>query len=270
MCDVFCDSCDTNSSYYNGTLDAIVKIYKKDGIMGLYSGLPSSLVGVASQNFAYFYWYGLIRDAYIRRTGRRNFSTATELILGAIAGALGQIFTIPVSVITTKQQTNTKPISFVGTAKEVIDDDGITGLWRGLKASLVLVVNPSITYGSFERLKAILYPGKTVLLPGQNFLLGALSKAMATIATQPMIVAKVMQQSSDKKRRQYKSFVDALAYLYKNEGIPGLFKGIGPQISKGVLVQGLLFMFKDQVELFVILLLRLVQARLKRGLLVAA
>jgi hypothetical protein len=218
-------------------------------------------VGVASQNFAYFYWYGLIRDAYIRRTGRRNFSTATELILGAIAGALGQIFTIPVSVITTKQQTreDDKVNSFFGTAKEVIDDDGISGLWRGLKASLVLVVNPSITYGSFERLKAIMYPGKISLSPGENFLLGALSKAMATIATQPMIVAKVMQQSSDKKRRQYKSFVDALGYLYKNEGPRGLFKGIGPQISKGVIVQGLLFMFKDQVELFVILLFRFAQ-----------
>ncbi|ANB14633.1 Ant1p [Sugiyamaella lignohabitans] len=183
-------------------------------------------------------------------------------MLGALAGALAQIFTIPISVVTTKQQTSDVQQSLVATAKDVIGEDGVSGLWRGLKASLVLVVNPSITYGSFERLKQVLFANKPTLSAGDNFLLGALSKAMATIATQPMIVAKVMQQSSDKRRRQYKSFVDALVYLSKNEGLKGLFKGLGPQISKGVLVQGLLFMIKDQVELFLILFFRLIKQRL--------
>jgi hypothetical protein len=244
---------------YNSTLDGIRKLYAENGILGLYSGLPGSLIGVASTNFAYFYWYGLIRGTYLKRN--KSVSTAMELVLGAVAGALAQIFTIPVSVITTKQQTSEKRQSLAATAKDVIADDGISGLWRGLKASLVLVINPSITYGSFERLKKVMFPTKSVLTAGENFLLGAISKAMATIATQPMIVAKVMQQSSDKRRKHYKSFVDALSYLFHNEGIKGLFKGLGPQISKGVIVQGLLFMFKDQVELLMVLLFRLVKSR---------
>lgn len=71
---------------------------------------------------------------------------------------------------------------------------------------------------------------------------------MATVATQPMIVAKVMTQSKPKAgEKRFNSFIDALAYLFKNEGMRGLFKGIGPQISKGVLVQGLLFMFRDRM-----------------------
>jgi hypothetical protein len=246
---------------YNGIADAFQKILKEEGIRGLYRGMPGSLIGVASTNFAYFYWYGLIRSMATKRWGNK-ISTPAELGVGALAGALAQIFTIPVSVVTTRQQTsgskNEKSKGLIATTKDVIQDDGVTALWTGLKASLVLVVNPSITYGSFERLKAILFPNKAVLSPYENFVIGALSKVMATLVTQPMIVAKVMQQSAGKK---YKNFIQILIQLMKTDGPIGLYKGIGPQISKAVLVQGLLFMFKDQVELFMILLFRLIQKR---------
>ena len=58
----------------------------------------------------------------------------------------------------------------IATAKEVIDsEDGVSGLWRGLKASLVLVVNPAITYGAYERLKPIIFPNSTNLRPWEAF-----------------------------------------------------------------------------------------------------
>lgn len=247
--------------HYDGTVDALKKIYASAGVAGLYQGLPSCLLGVASTNFAYFYWYGFIRDSYIKRNPGKALSTPIELLLGAVAGALAQVFTIPVAVITTRQQTSDAKSrqGLVATAKSVIADDGISGLWRGLKASLVLVINPSITYGSFERLRTLMFKGKLHLSPGENFMLGAMSKAMATIATQPMIVAKVMQQSKT-KGQQFNSFVQALVFLFKEEGILGMWKGVGPQISKGIIVQGLLFMIKDQVELFIVLLFRLMKA----------
>lgn len=56
------------------------------------------------------------------------------------------------------------------TAREVINsEDGWSGLWRGMKASLVLVVNPAITYGAYQRLRDVLYPGKTSLRPFEAF-----------------------------------------------------------------------------------------------------
>ena len=99
-------------------------------------------------------------------------STATELVLGAIAGAVAQVFTIPVAVVTTRQQTQSKSErkGLRETAREIIEgEDGPSGLWRGLKASLVLVVNPAITYGAYERLKTVIFPGKTRLTPGEAF-----------------------------------------------------------------------------------------------------
>lgn len=144
-----------------------------EGIEGLYSGIHGSLIGVASTNFAYFYWYSVVRTLYISYQSLPKMpNTATELSLGAVAGAIAQIFTIPVSVVTTRQQTQAKgeKKGLYDTGLEVVQsEDGWTGLWRGLKASLVLVVNPAITYGAYERLRELLFAGKKNLRPWEAF-----------------------------------------------------------------------------------------------------
>jgi len=79
--------------------------------------------------------------------------------------------------------------------------------------------------------------------------LGAMSKSLATIATQPLIVAKVGLQSRPPPARDgkpFKSFIEVMSYIIDHDGILGLFKGIAPQITKGALVQGLLMMTKER------------------------
>lgn len=241
--------------------------------------MTGSLAGVASTNFAYFYWYSVVRSLYIQYAkSAAPPSTAIELSLGAAAGAVAQLCTIPVAVVTTRQQTQAKDErkGFLATAQEVVNsEDGVSGLWRGLKASLVLVVNPAITYGAYERLKLVFFPGKNNLKPWEAFgeappslmksccshrvavvvadlviaVLGAMSKALATIATQPLIVAKVGLQSKPPAVRQgkpFKSFTEVMKFIIDNEGLLGLFKGIGPQILKGLLVQGILMTIKER------------------------
>jgi len=267
--------------HYTSTMDALSKIVDDEGVMGLYSGINGALIGVASTNFAYFYWYSVVRTLYLSsQTLPKPPTTAIELSLGAVAGAVAQVFTIPVSVVTTRQQTQPKieRKGLLDTGREVVNsEDGWTGLWRGLKASLVLVVNPAITYGAYQRLKDLVYPGKTHLRPFEAFFLGALSKSIATIVTQPLIVAKVGLQSRPPPARQgkpFKSFVEVMKFIVENEGPLALFKGLLPQITKGVLVQGLLMMTKERMEiLFVVLfayLRRLRSAKLQQAATAAA
>ena len=162
-----------DEAHYASALDAIRKIVDDEGIAGLYSGINGSLIGVASTNFAYFYWYSVVRTLYLSSQKiTKPPNTATELSLGAVAGAVAQVFTIPVSVITTRQQTQPKgdKKGLMDTGREVVlSEDGWTGLWRGLKASLVLVVNPAITYGAYQRLRELFFPGKTNLRPWESF-----------------------------------------------------------------------------------------------------
>ncbi|OHF00571.1 hypothetical protein CORC01_04110 [Colletotrichum orchidophilum] len=257
------DPSDPAEPHYSSTWDALSKIVADDGVKGLYAGMSGSLLGVASTNFAYFYWYSVARALYLRsaKTSAPP-STFVELSLGAVAGAVAQLCTIPVAVITTRQQTQrkTERKGFIDTAREVIDgEDGPFGLWRGLKASLVLVVNPAITYGAYERLKEVILPGKNNLKPWEAFLLGAASKSLATIATQPLIVAKVGLQSRpppERKGKPFSSFVEVMNFILEREGVAGLFKGMGPQILKGLLVQGILMMTKERMELLFVLFFR--------------
>ncbi|PHH58588.1 hypothetical protein CDD82_2873 [Ophiocordyceps australis] len=220
------DDKSNNETNYTSACDAITRIIDEEGIQGLYAGLSGSLIGVASTNFAYFYWYTVARTLYAKSTKSQTTppSIAIELTLGAVAGALAQLFTIPVAVITTRQQT--APVGerkgLLATAREVVDGpDGITGLWRGLKASLVLVVNPAITYGAYERLRPVFFPQELKLRPWEAFFLGALSKALATILTQPLIVAKVGLQSKPPPSRHgkpFKSFGEVMAFIIEREG----------------------------------------------------
>lgn len=79
-----------------------------------------------------------------------------------------------------------------------------------------------------------------------------MSKILATIATQPLIVAKVGLQSKPPPARNgkpFKTFTEVMQYIIQHEGPMALFKGIGPQILKGLLVQGFLMMTKERYEL---------------------
>jgi len=165
-----------------------------------------SLLSFACSEYAYFFFYSFVRSSYIKRLTAKlppgsklpPLSTAAELLLGALAGALAQIFTIPVSVIATRQQvgrpsktgSSSEPASsdsFMDVAREIVDEEGVGGLWLGIKPGLVLTVNPAITYGAFERVKSLVLLARgntsTKMGPWLSFVIGALSKTLATIVS---------------------------------------------------------------------------------------
>ncbi|QLG73620.1 hypothetical protein HG535_0F01310 [Zygotorulaspora mrakii] len=256
----------TRDRKYNSALDCIYRIFKARGFKGLYQGMTTSVLASFIQSFCYFFWYTLIRKYYssIKNKGARGryagFSTFEELLLGVVAAATSQLLTNPVSVISTRQQTMSSKSSEdakVGhIVKQIVKEQNgsITGLWKGLKVSLVLTINPSITYASYQKLKSAFFSaddssrGNTQLSAGQNFMLGVLSKMISTIITQPLIVSKASLQRRGSK---FTSFQQVLVFLYQTEGVLGLWKGIRPQLAKGVLVQGLLFMFKGELSKFI-------------------
>ncbi|KAK4056336.1 hypothetical protein OIO90_002780 [Microbotryomycetes sp. JL221] len=252
------------------------KILKQQGVSGLYRGFGASMLNTFSMQFAYFYWYTVVRRTYLKRFPTVGaLSTATELALGALAAAFAQVFTIPVSVVATRQQLSDKATTFLSTIKDILQDDGITGLWRGLKPSLVLCVNPAITYGMFERLKSMTLQEGEKMTPGKAFVLGALSKTMATVVTYPYIMAKTRLQAKyndddeeaaiggkpvalkprQKKKERYNGAFDVLAQVHKEKGFAGWYQGMQAQITKAVLSQALLFGIKDLIESYVVLAL---------------
>ena len=106
MTSSFDEESDASNHEYRSMVDALLKIYNREGFAGLYSGIGSGLVGVIVSSFSYFYIYSYIRNAYSRRIGSVQktveISTAMELGLGALAGALSQLFVLPIANVTTR------------------------------------------------------------------------------------------------------------------------------------------------------------------------
>ncbi|ETW83400.1 mitochondrial carrier protein [Heterobasidion irregulare TC 32-1] len=298
----------------------LARIFKEEGVAGYYRGFGATMLNTFSMQYAYFFFYSLVRMSYIKRLAARRpagasappLSTAAELALGALAGALAQVFTIPVAVIATRQQighsldkrkgkgkgkavdsTSENGVadaekgkeaeeaqeeeelddSFLGVAREIIREEGVTGLWLGLKPGLVLTVNPAITYGAYERVKSVLLLAKekagtgTKLGPWTSFMLGALSKTLATVVTYPYIMAKVRIQTRTvdletaeeehvpppppgyhHKGTKHAGALDILIRVWRHHGFLGWYQGMGAQITKAVLSQALLFMSKEKFE----------------------
>lgn len=275
-------------------LSQLARIYKTEGLGGLYKGFGATMLNTFSQQYAYFFFYSFVRTSYTKRLLSKlppgskapALSTAAELLLGALAGALAQIFTIPVSVIATRQQVGRaaeanssisnvdkdSDDSFLGVAKEIIEEEGVGGLWLGIKPGLVLTVNPAITYGAFERVKSLYLlaskEGASKLSPWLSFIIGALSKTLATIVTYPYIMAKVRIQarSADTEdaiehhtalpkphtfhhhKGRHVGALEILARVWRKEGFYGWYQGMQAQITKAVISQALLFMSKEQFE----------------------
>ncbi|CAE6529852.1 unnamed protein product [Rhizoctonia solani] len=202
-----------DGSNHLSIIPLLMRILKEEGVKGCYGGFGASMANTFFMQYAYFFFYSFVRTTYMKRLARKQppgkvqqLSTSVELLLGAVAGALAQIFTLPVSVIATRQQigksksaAEAEASSFVNVGREIVKEDGVGGLWAGIKPSMVLTVNPAITYGAFERIKSVMLAstGSPKLTPGKAFLVGALSKTLATVVTYPYIMAKVRLQAGN-------------------------------------------------------------------------
>ncbi|KAK0242752.1 mitochondrial carrier domain-containing protein [Armillaria nabsnona] len=248
-------------------VQAVLDILKREGITGLYSGLNSSLLGIAVTNGVYYYFYERSRGAILKsRVGGKGLSTIESIITGLVAG------TNPIWVVQTSQAVRTlhegspdasgrpKRPGFIETVRGILAKDGIRAFWRGIGPALVLVMNPVIQYTVFEQLKNTLIARRTaklrlagavaataILSDWDFFFLGAISKLIATASTYPYMfepltcVIKSRMQAGHSSALGYKSTLDGLLTILQEEGIHGLYKGVGSKLTQSVLTAAILF-----------------------------
>lgn len=134
--------------------------------------------------------------------------------MGAAAGACARLFTTPIGNVVTRKQTASlitdegdagatdvrqagRGLSFAEILHVIRAEKGLLGLWAGYSATLVLTLNPSITFYLQHALKkALVDRGREGESNGATFLVAALSKAIATTVTYPFQIAKARVQVS--------------------------------------------------------------------------
>ncbi|KAM7272596.1 hypothetical protein ACFE04_027259 [Oxalis oulophora] len=245
---------------YRNLSDVFTEAIKNNQLLSLYQGLGTKNLQSFIAQFVYFYGYSYFKRLYLKKTGSKSIGTNANLIIAAAAGACTALVTQPLDTAASRMQT-----SSFGKSKSLwktLTEGSFSDAFDGLGISLLLTTNPAIQYTVFDQLKQRMLTkqqgekGSAVALSAFSaFVLGALSKTIATVLTYPAIRCKVMIQAADNEDetreagRKSRKTVPSIGYaIWKSEGILGFFKGIHAQILKTVLSSALLLMIKEKIS----------------------
>ena len=124
---------------------------------------------------------------------------------------------------------------------------GVPGLYTGLSASMLRQLTYStVRFGVYEDLKSRFAPTQTPKHPGRNLSFLSLIAMSSTagflggIAGNPADVINVRMQSDASKapsaQLNYKSVLDGLVRIVREEGASALFRGVGANCARAVLM----------------------------------
>ncbi|KAI9375503.1 hypothetical protein BJX61DRAFT_539786 [Aspergillus egyptiacus] len=258
-----------NDEEYIGVLDAARKIYAREGLGGLYNGLAQDTVKAVLDAFLFFLAYEFFRKRRIaahygstRRSKHAVLPVLDELAVGVLAGAFSKVFTTPLSNIVARKQTSGPSANSAEIASRIRSEKGLRGFWSGYPASLILTLNPSITFFFNGMLKYALRRRnkRAKPSPAVTFLLAAISKSAASSITYPFSMAKTRSQISGASSRSGKvpageskelffvpSIISDVATIARTEGVSALYAGLQGEVLKGFFSHGFTMLAKDAV-----------------------
>lgn len=277
---------DTSVQEYRGLIDATEKIYNNEGgLSGFYAGLASDTLKTLADSFFFFLLYNHLRRERLSKTGGKQILPAhEELGVGFVAGATTKLITTPIANVVTRQQAaalsaprNQTP-SFLEIAGKIYTEEGPSGFWSGYSASLILTLNPTLTFFLFEFFKRLTLPQskRTNPPPVATFLLAALSKACASSVTYPFSLAKARLQAGglnnkeedDRQDRAHEgtppsekgkieklerkaarnTLFSTLRAIYKTEGPVALYEGLHLEVLRAFLSHGITMLVKQFIS----------------------
>ncbi|XP_061397724.1 probable mitochondrial glutathione transporter SLC25A40 [Musca vetustissima] len=253
--------CDAKASFpdvkpikpLNGTVDAFIHISRTEGIRSLWSGLGPTLISALPSTIIYFVGYEQFKSKFlefhykylaeVKGSPRgRDIPLLVPLLAGVTARICAVTFVNPVELIRTKMQSEKMTYAQVTTAiRNVVQSQGIWGLWRGLRPTILRDVPFSgIYWASYESIKT--HYGVIEPTFAFSFIAGAISGSIAATITTPFDVVKTHEQIefgekvifADKPVKQLPtaSLTKRLATIYATNGVSGLFAGLGPRLFK--------------------------------------
>lgn len=234
--------------YFNGTLDAIVKISRTEGVNSLWSGLSPTLVLAVPTTMIYFTTYEklkfVINGQYVKYQQLRGVTqeaAASPMWVSLAAGGLARTWAVtivnPLELVRTKMQSQRMKLTQVRSCiKDLVKTRGIVGLWSGYTATLLRDVPFSALYWPlYEHTKSLFgYDSFFV-----NFASGALAGSVASTVTLPFDVIKTTKQIEIGERDimqvmkgQARTNQQIVKDILREQGARGLFSGLTPRILK--------------------------------------
>ena len=115
-------------------------------------------------------------------------------------------------------------------AKKIMQQDGITGFWRGLPPTLVGIIPARSAYFyAYQRTKKLLSPKLPEGSPGNALVAGFMAGVVGNTLTNPIWMVRTRMQlmiDHTAGQKQYAGYMDAVSTIFKEEGLGGFYKGI--------------------------------------------
>eukprot|EP00644_Phytophthora_capsici_P008397 jgi/Phyca11/547802/estExt2_Genewise1Plus.C_PHYCAscaffold_260319 len=242
-------------------------------IKSLYQGIQYKAAESSTSKFLYFYAYTMLAQMVAPKDGK-PIGTITDLGIGYLSELCHLPITMPMELVGTRMQTGSESGSILEILRSIVKESGVGGLYKGLGAYFVLCLQPAIQYTVFERLKGMYLrkfkQASQALGALEAFVLGAIARSIATLVLFPYIRAKVLMQANKKKQTaegqldnaepKKDTIASTLQRVYTEEGALALYRGLGPELTRGALSSALMLMIKEKIQMYITLLMMVVNS----------
>ncbi|MCJ1419390.1 hypothetical protein MMC32_005745 [Xylographa parallela] len=239
------------------------QIFRSEGgFLALYRGLSPNLIGNSVSWALYFVWYDQIKHAMLAYHGlRQGLSYYDYFLASGTAGILTAICTNPIWVIKTRMlSTSAKHpgayMSIWDGTRRIYKAEGLSGFYRGLVPSLLGVSHGALQFMAYEQMKKLrdtrgsTKQPQTQQLNNLDYLVfSGSSKILAGSLTYPYQVIRARLQTYDAEET-YKSARDVVNQVWKQEGISGFYKGLGPNLLRVVPSSCVTFLVYENTKAF--------------------
>ncbi|KAL6802949.1 mitochondrial carrier [Trichoderma sp. SZMC 28013] len=231
---------------------------------GFYRGLGAVLLGIAPKmavRFSSFEFYSTLLE------GRTNGKTTNSLFAGLAAGITEAVLVVtPSEVLKIRLQTQKshlrepgiKPPGLLGTLRQIIRQEGIQGLWRGVGLTASRQgTNQAVNFLAYSNIKSNLLHKqpeyqKSGLPVWQTALCGLMAGSLGPLANAPIDFLKTTVQKRAGPVNAQNSLFLLLKDIIQREGILVLYRGVMPRVLRVGIGQAVTFCTFETVRKIII------------------
>lgn len=226
------------ATHNDGLLPTLSRLYDSGE---LYKGAGSVVMTLATSSFVFFYAHQVLQTVFVQRNKK---SAILSLLGSSFAGMINVLITNPLWVANLRIIKGAKS-SLWRELHAIVKSEGWKALWNGTGTSLLLVSNPVLQFFVYEQAKASRLKKRTTLSPIEAFCVGALAKAIATVATYPLQLAQVLLRLQ--KGEENVGTWGCLKEQYKRGGVKALYTGMNAKLLQTVLTAAFTFLTYEQI-----------------------
>lgn len=207
----------------------------------LYRGLTVNLVGNTIAWGLYFASYRVAKDYLINYNHRirndKDLSSWMYLLASASSGMLTTVLTNPLWVIKTRMMSKANSdLTSMKVLRDLIKNDGVQGLWKGLVPALVGVSQGALHFTCYDTLKHKLVlknRDSDEITNLETIAVTSVSKMLSTSAVYPFQLLKSNLQSFQASENDFK-LLPLSKIIYSRSGLLGFYKGLSANLLRSV------------------------------------